>query len=92
MAILQFENFKPEIKVSQADLEKFFKENIENYRIGEGVILETVFFPSVKYAASVPTPTDAEISAFYGSNMRKYATQKDGKPYMPALSGNCRQK
>lgn len=86
MAILQFENFKPEIKVSQADLEKFFKENIENYRIGEGVILETVFFPSVKYAASVPAPTDAEISAFYGSNMRKYATQKDGKPYMPALS------
>ena len=86
VAALSFENFNPEIKVDPAELEKFFKENAEAYRIGDGAVLETVFFPSVKYAASVPAPTNAEISAFYGSNMRKYATQKDGKPYVPALS------
>lgn len=86
VAALSFENFNPEIKVDPSELEKFFKENAEAYRIGDGAVLETVFFPSVKYAASVPAPTNAEISAFYGSNMRKYATQKDGKPYVPALS------
>ena len=70
VAALSFENFNPEIKVDPSELEKFFKENAEAYRIGDGAVLETVFFPSVKYAASVPAPTNAEISAFYGSNMR----------------------
>ena len=31
-------------------------------------------------------PSQEEIAAFYGANMRKYATQKDGKPFVPQLS------
>lgn len=86
VAKLSFKDFKPQIKVTTAELEKFFKANIEAYRIGEGVVLETVFFPTVQYASKVTAPTNADIAAYYGANMRNYATQKDGKPYIPSLS------
>lgn len=85
-AVLSFEKFNPQIKLDSAKVEPFFKANIEKYRIGDGAVLETVFFPSVKYASKVSAPTKAEIAEFYGANMNKYATQKDGKPYVPALS------
>lgn len=86
LAILEYDDFKPEIKVDPAALENYFKANIENYRVGEGVVLETAFFPASKYASSVKAPSQEEIAAFYGANMRKYATQKDGKPFVPQLS------
>ena len=86
LAILSYADFKPEIKPTDEALEQYFKANIEQYRIGEGVVLETVFFPAAQYAAGLATPGDAEIAAFYGTNMRKYSTQKDGKPYVPQLS------
>lgn len=84
MAVLSMDSFKPEIKPSQETLQKYFKDNIEAYRVGEGVVLETVFIPSAGFVKQVQ-PTDAEIASYFAANSTKYATTKDGKPYSPKL-------
>ena len=84
MAVLSMDKFKPEIKPTQEVLQKYFKDNIEAYRIGEGVVLETVFIPSADFAKQV-VPTDAEMASYFAANSSKYATTKDGKPYSPKL-------
>lgn len=86
MATLSFADFKPEIPVTQEILENYFKLNAESYRIGDGYVLQTVFFPAKDFAAKISAPTDEQLSAFYGTNMRKYMEQRDGKPYIPQLS------
>ena len=85
IARLPMDGFKPEIKPSAATLEKYFKDNVEAYRIGNGVVVETVFFPAKDFSKE-SVPNETELSAYYGANMRKYATTKDGQPYMPKLS------
>lgn len=85
MATLSMESFKPEIKPSAETLEKYFKDNIEAFRVGEGVVVETAYFPAKDFADEA-VPGQEDISAYYAANMRKYATTKDGKPYMPKLS------
>ena len=86
IAVFSYASFNPQIKVSDEILEKYFKANIENYRVGEGVKLEAVFFPSKDFASKVSAPSDSDITAHYGANMSKYAVMKDGKPRTPALS------
>ena len=71
---------------SAADLEKYFKDNIEAYRIGEGCEIEAVFFAADEFVKNVPAPSETEISAYYGSNLDKYATIKDGKKSIPLLA------
>ncbi len=85
MAILSAESFKPEIKLDEAKLKEYFKNNAEAYRVGEGVVLETIFIPSAKFAKD-SAPSDAELAAYFAANSSKYATTKDGKPYAPKLS------
>lgn len=86
VATLKFDDFKADIKVIPAELEKFFKENVESYRIGEGAVLQTAFFRSADFINDVKKPTDSELSTFFGANMRKYVTKKNDKPYVPTLS------
>ncbi len=85
MAILSSESFKPEIKLDDVKLKEYFKNNAEAYRVAEGVVLETIFIPSSRFAKE-STPTDAEMAAYFAAKTSKYATTKDGKPYTPKLS------
>ncbi len=85
MAVLSSDELKLKIAPSAEVLEKYFKDNIEAYRIGEGVVVETAFFPSKDFSADIK-PTEAELSAYYAANRAKYETTKDGKPHLPKLS------
>ena len=84
MAVLSMDSFKPEIKPTAETLQKYFKDNIEAYRIGEGVVLETVFIPSADFAKQ-SNPTDAEMAAYFAKNSAKYETRKEGKTIKPKL-------
>lgn len=84
MAVLSMDSFKPEIKPTAETLQKYFKDNIEAYRIGEGVVLETVFIPSADFAKQ-SNPTDAEMAAYFAKNSAKYETTKEGKTITPKL-------
>ncbi len=86
LASLSYEKFNPRIETSEAKLQKYFKDNIEAYRVGDGVIIEAVIFPVKDYAAQVKAPTDADLSAYYGANAKKYTELKDGKTVIKPLA------
>ncbi len=79
LAIIPTDSFKPEIKVDAKKLETFYKQNGAQFRVGEGVVLETVFLPYSKYEASV-SPKDVDLLGYYNSNITKYSETKDGIP------------
>lgn len=85
MAVLSMDSFKPEIKPSAEVLQKYFKDNIEAYRVGEGVVLETVFIPSTNFAKE-SNPTEAEMVSYFATNSAKYETTKEGKTIKPKLA------
>lgn len=85
MAVLSADDLKLKVEPKAEVLEKYFKDNIEAYRIGNGVVVETAFFPSKDFSAAIK-PTEAELSAYYIANKAKYETTKDGKPHLPKLS------
>ncbi len=85
MAVISSESFKPEIKIDQKVLEKYFNDNLEAYRVGNGAVLETVFISSAKYSKE-SVPTSEEIESYFATNSAKYATTKNGQPYSPKLS------
>lgn len=86
VATLLYDDFKPDLKADAVALEKYFQANIEQYRIGEGVAVEAVCFPAAQYAAKVSAPSEADIAAYYGANMRKYQRVKNGQTQIPQLS------
>lgn len=77
IARIPYGEFNPEIKVTDADLEKFYADRAAAFKVGEGVVLETVFFP-IKDFASVKMPGEAQLKTFYNANLSKY-TDKDSK-------------
>ncbi len=80
LAVIPFDSFKPEIKIDASKLDSFYKQNAAQFRIGDGVVLETVFLPLKDFAAQVPVPSDADLNAHYNANITKYSETKDGIP------------
>ncbi len=79
LAVVSYKDFNPEIKIP-SDLEPFYKQNGAAFKVGEGIVLETAFLPVKDFAASVAAPSDAELNAYYVSNISKYSEIKGGSP------------
>ena len=80
LAAVSYDKFNPEIKIDEAKLEEYYKQSAAAFRVGEGVVLETVFLPAKDFSAGVKEPSEADINAFYASNITKYSEVKDGVP------------
>ena len=80
LAIIPFDSFKPEIKVDVSKLDAFYKQSAAQFRVGEGVVLETVFLPVKDFVAKVPVPSDADLNSYYNTNISKYSETKNGTP------------
>ena len=78
LAVVSYKDFKPEIKIDQAKLEAFYKQSGAAFRVGEGVVLETVFLAAKDFAAGVKAPSESDLNAFYAENISKYSEVKDG--------------
>ncbi len=77
-AVADFAKFNPTIKPTQAQLETFYKENAASFKVGAGVVLETVFFDAADFADK-NAPAEEELKGYYNSNASKYTEVKDGK-------------
>lgn len=77
LAVVDFAKFNPTIKPTQAQLETFYKENAASFKVGAGVVLETVFFDAADFADK-NAPAETELKAYYNSNASKYSEVKDG--------------
>lgn len=68
------------IELSNADLEAYYEQNKESYKPEDKIIGGYVLLPSANYAASVGTPTAAQLEAFYKENTARWPLGADGKP------------
>ncbi|MBR5621657.1 MAG: hypothetical protein IKW49_00530 [Opitutales bacterium] len=76
-AKLSLAALKVEPKASEADLEKYFAANAENYRIAPMVKLAyAVVQPSAEMRAKIGEPTDAELKLFIRMQDRKLSDDK----------------
>jgi len=71
LAKIPYDSFKPQIAVSDKALEKFYAERAAAFKVGEGIVVETAFFPLKDFAA-VKTPSEAELKSAYEANKAKY--------------------
>ena len=80
LATVSYKDFKPEIKVSPEKLEAYYKQNASVFKVGDGVVLETVFLPIKDFASKINSPSEPELNSYYVSNISKYSETKDGTP------------
>ncbi|HRE83912.1 MAG TPA: peptidyl-prolyl cis-trans isomerase [Opitutaceae bacterium] len=83
VASVDYAAFSPKIETPDAELAKFFEENVFRYEIQPQVRVRVVDFPVANYAAQVRL-TDAEVRAYYNANPARFpkpaAVGADGKP------------
>ena len=78
-ASVDYKEFKPEIKPSDADLAKFFEENAFRYEIPPRVVASYADFPSISFLPAISV-TEAEVRAFYDANPSRFPKPPEVKP------------
>jgi peptidyl-prolyl cis-trans isomerase D len=77
IANLSYESFKPTINPSEAEINKYFSDNIFRYEIQPKFDGSYVEIPLSNYLAQVKV-TDAEVRAFYDANKARFSAQTEG--------------
>ena len=77
-----------EIEADREDLETFFAERVEAYRIPEQRVLEQVVFEPEDYAETIDGPSDEELEQYFSGNRMNYVDEnaEDPAEAIPALS------
>src|SRR5205823_8065970 len=78
-AATDFAAYKPEIKSTDAELTKFFEENVARYEIPPRVIASYVEFPAANYLPGI-TVTAEEVRAYYDQNPARFPKPTEVKP------------
>lgn len=81
-ATIELADFKPEIKVTELELTKFFQDNALKYEVPAQVVATAVNFPAASYLGAVNL-TEADVRSFYDQNPARYA------PPTPAEAGKA---
>ena len=81
-ATVDYTNFAPAIKPTEAELTKFFDDSSFRYEIPPSVVASYIDFSSLSYLASV-TVTEAETRAFYDANPSRFPKPAEVKPADP---------
>jgi peptidyl-prolyl cis-trans isomerase D len=77
-ATVPYASYDPGIKLTEAQINKFFTDNSFRYTIPPKVAVDYVAFPAVNYVSKV-TATDDEVKAFYAANAGRF-TNPAAKP------------
>jgi len=72
-------SFTPDIKPTEAELEKYFEENAPTYTIPEQVSVSYVEFNNDAFLAALPAPQETDVRAFYDNNSSRFPNP-DRKP------------
>ena len=81
-------SFKTSVKPSEDELQTFFEQAGERYKIPAQVTVNYVSFPADKYLADIPGPTEDELDDFY---MRNISMWKRPKTVPPSRSKRSRK-
>ena len=89
VATASFDDFKPEITVSEDALKRFFDDHAANYDVPPRVVVAFVAFPAARFLAAV-TVTDTEVRDFYNANPARFPKPApktpEGQPKPPAVT------
>jgi peptidyl-prolyl cis-trans isomerase D len=79
-ATADYATFAPDLKPADAELTKFFEDNVFRYEIPPRVVASFVGFPSSAHAGAVNL-TEAEVRAYYDANPARFP-----KPQTPNIA------
>jgi peptidyl-prolyl cis-trans isomerase D len=63
--------YAPDIRLSEAEIAKFYADNSFRYTVAPRVVVDCVRFPLENFLSGV-APTDAEVRAYYDANPSKF--------------------
>jgi peptidyl-prolyl cis-trans isomerase D len=78
-ATVDYTAYNPDIKPSDADLNKYFADNAFRYNIPPRVVASYVEFPTTAFLPQVNV-TEAEVRAFYDANPARFPKPPEVKP------------
>jgi peptidyl-prolyl cis-trans isomerase D len=70
-ATVNYASFAPDLTLTDADITKFFSDNVFRYTIAPRVAVDYVQFPAAAFLGEV-SPTDAEVREFYDSDPSRF--------------------
>ncbi|MGE9294472.1 MAG: hypothetical protein ACQKBW_12730 [Puniceicoccales bacterium] len=82
-AVMSSEGFQTVVDVKDDELQTYFEQAGERYKLPAQMTLNYVFFPAKDYAAKVPEPTEEQLEAYYIRNISQWEKTEDGaaKPF-----------
>ncbi len=86
-ATIKYEDFKPEIKPTDAELTTYFEQAGARYDVAPRVVVGALEFPAASYVAQVNV-TEAEVRAFYDRNPSRFPKPATPAPLVAAPAGD----
>ncbi|HXN34828.1 MAG TPA: peptidylprolyl isomerase [Opitutaceae bacterium] len=71
-ASVDYAGFDPGVTISDADLSKYFSDNMFRYKVAPRVLVDAIVFPTEAYLPQVAPPSDAELRSFYAANPGRF--------------------
>jgi peptidyl-prolyl cis-trans isomerase D len=78
-ASVDYASFDPGISLTDADISKYFSDNIFRYTVAPRISVDCIEFPAAPYLAQIAPPTDAEVREFYDANPRRFPKPANAK-------------
>lgn len=86
-ATAKYDDFKPEIKPSDAELTTYFEQAGARYDVSPRVVVSAVEFPTANYAKQVAV-TEADVRAYYDRNPSRFPKPATPPPLVAAPAGD----
>jgi peptidyl-prolyl cis-trans isomerase D len=79
LATVDYAAYSPDINLTEAEISKFYSDNIFRYTIAPRTVADYVRFPASDFTAGI-APTDAEVREYYDSNPSLFPKPQPAKP------------
>jgi len=80
VARLSEEDFEASVEPTESDLENFFTQRVEAYRVPETRILSTVTFLPAQFVDRVDEPTVEQLTEYFSNNRSRYLDENAENP------------
>jgi peptidyl-prolyl cis-trans isomerase D len=79
LATVDYAAFSPDINLTEAEISKFYSDNIFRYTVAPRTVADCVRFSASDFTAGI-APTDAEVREYYDSNPSLFPKPQAAKP------------